>query len=396
LNRAKYLAKDLERESTMAHFLALTSRGLFDALEKELTDLGFPAEKTRDGVYFESDWAGAYKVNLCSRITTRVLFPITDFPAESNEELYNGIKAIDFSEFINPNQTLAIEANIRDSSFRDQRFVALKSKDAIVDRFREQFGERPSVDKENPDMTVYIRVVKDRVSVSLDLTGETLSRRGYRREAGEAPLREHLAAALVLMTDWNKKDAIVDPMCGSGTFLIEAALIKANIAPGLFRRKFGFEKLKNFDENVWNNLVQEATEAEIETDEVSLFGSDRSKQAIAMATENAKRAGVEHMISFEVKAVEDLEAPAQEGLVVTNPPYGERIGDKRFLIDDYKDLSYVLKNRFQGYTSFVLSGDPELTTHLGMKASKKFNLANGQLECRYLRYEIRKEERPRA
>jgi putative N6-adenine-specific DNA methylase len=304
------------------------------------------------------------------------------------------MRSIDFSKFFSASQTLAVEANIRDSRFRDQRFVALKAKDAIVDRFREEFGERPNVDKENPDMTVYVRVVKDTASVSIDMSGETLSRRGYRKQAGDAPLREHLAAALVLMTDWNKEDPIIDPMCGSGTFLIEAALIKANIAPGLFRNRFGFEKLKIFNESIWNRLVEGATEQEREIEEITLFGSDRSRSAIEMAKENAKRAGVDAMISFEVLAVEDLEAPAKKGLVITNPPYGERICDKRFLIDDYKDLSYVLKNRFQGFTSYLLSGDPELTTHLGMKASRKYSLSNGPLDCRFLRYEIRREERP--
>ncbi|MCB0393791.1 MAG: RNA methyltransferase, partial [Bdellovibrionales bacterium] len=316
----------------MARFLALTSRGLFDVLEMELRDLGFETEKTRDGIYFESDWAGAYRTQLWLRTATRVIFPLTSFKAPDQNALYDGVKAIDFSEWINPDQTLEVEANIRDSQLKDQRYVALKTKDAIVDRFREDTGVRPSVDKENPDLRVFIRVVRDVASVGIDLSGETLSRRGYRKAIVDASLREHLAAALVLMTGWRGDGPFYDPMCGSGTIAIEAALIKANIAPGLFRKRFGFETLKNFDQEAWNQEVEKAISAEKEIEEISIFASDRSRDAIRSAQQNAEKAGVEEMIDFQLKSIEELENSYERGVVVANPPYGERIGDSRFLI----------------------------------------------------------------
>ncbi len=378
----------------MARFLALTSRGLFDVLESELKGFGFETEKTPDGVYFEADWAGCYRVNLWSRVATRVLFPVTEFTAENTDELYENMKSIDFGIWIDSNQTLSVEGNVRDSRFRDKRFVALKAKDAIVDRFREETGERPSVDRYDPHLRVFVRVVNQIVSVSIDTSGETLSKRGYRKKTGDAPLKEHLAAGLILMTDWDKKSPIVDPMCGTGTFLIEGAMIAMNMAPGLLRKSFGFEKLKNFDSEIWSSLIDEATASEIEELDFKFYGSDRNGGAIETTALNARHAGVDEAIELVKCAIDELECPTDSGVVITNPPYGERIGDKDRLKDDYKDISYVLKNRFQGWTAYILSGEPELTKNLGMRSDIKIPVSNGPINCRFLKYVVNKAERP--
>jgi 23S rRNA G2445 N2-methylase RlmL len=207
----------------MAEYLAVTSRGLIDVLALEVEALGFPIiKKGMAGVSFDTDWAGCYRANLELRTATRILMPMADFIANNPEELYSGIKKLDFSEYINLKDTFAIDASVRESEFRDQRFVALKVKDAVADKFTEKFGERPNVDTKNPTLEIMVKIVRNQVSVAIDTSGETLSMRGYRQEAGEAPLREHLGAGLVMLSGWQEDQSIVDPMCGSGTILIEA------------------------------------------------------------------------------------------------------------------------------------------------------------------------------
>ena len=373
----------------MPKFVALTSRGLEPALLDELVELGF--SKTQiigQGVAFESNWEGCYRANLLLRSATRVILPILDFPAYQPEDLYNNVKKHDFTKYISPEQTLKVDAKVRDSrTFRDQRFVALKIKDAIVDQFREKFGVRPNIDTESPDLTVMVRVVETKVSIAIDTSGESLGQRGYREKSVMAPLREHLAAGLLRLADWNPEIPLVDPMCGSGTFLIEAALIAKNIPAAHLRKKFAFEYLKSFQLEAWRKVKGEA-EALATSAKPVLFGFDKNPEAIRAARKNAARAGVTDLIRFKVGDVKDLVRPVETGMLIVNPPYGERLGMKETVGVTYENLATVMKNEFKGWTCWLLSGDEEATKALHLKASRRIPVYNGTLDCRFLRYDM--------
>lgn len=355
----------------MPKFIATTSRGLENALFEELSSMGIKGlEKAPSGVEFQGNWSTCYKVNLQSRIASRVLLTILDFTAYKPEELYHNIQKHDFTKYIDPQQTLTIEASVRESAFKDQRFLAMKIKDAIVDQFREKFDERPSVDNKKADLRIYVRGVRNTFNVSVDTSGESLFKRGYREEALEAPLKENVAAGLLALSDWDCEMPLVDPFCGSGTFLIEAALKMQNISPGTLRKEFGFEKLKGFQEEVFEEelqmaLDQEKEETAFDVDEETLpkklYGYDIDSDAIKIAKRNAKKAGVSHLIEFKRHPVETLVAPAPEGMIIANPPYGARIGEEVLLTDLYKDFAHTMKANFKGWTAYVLSGNPDLS-----------------------------------
>lgn len=373
----------------MPQFFASTARGLVEPLYTELKDLGLQVtDKYIGGVFFESNWEGAYKANLHSRLASRILKPVLDFTAYQPEELYNQILRHDFTKYINPTQTIAIDASVTDSMMRDQRFVAMKVKDAIVDQFREKFGVRPDVDNKNADLRIHVRAIKNQFNIALDLSGDSLFKRGYRKEVGEAPLKENLAAGLIKVTEWDGKSSIVDLMCGSGTFLIEAAMMAMNIAPGMARSGFGFQNWLNYDESAWEKLVSEAIEAEKEELDFKFFGYDIDRKVLANAKDNAKRAGVDNVVEFHKEAVATVEPPAEKGLIIVNPPYGARIGDEDNLRDVYRDLGFTLKHRFKGWDAWILSGNKELIMDLKLKSTRKHFVYNGNIECRFLKYSM--------
>lgn len=374
----------------MPQFFASAPKGLIDPLEQELKDLGLNVtEKNASGVYFESNWEGCYKANLRSRVASRIMKPILDFTAYQPEELYGQVMKHDFTKYIKPHQTLTIDASAREGKMQDQRFVAMKVKDAIVDQFREKFGERPNVDNDRPDLRVQVRGVRNQFSISIDTSGPSLFQRGYRKEVVEAPLKENLAAGLILLTEWDRQSSIIDLFAGSGTFLIEAAMMAMNIAPGMQRKHFGFMKLANFDRAVWDKLVTEALDAEKEELPFEFFGYDIDRRAISMAKDNARRAGVDQVIQFKAESVATVAPAAERGLIIANPPYGTRIGDEDNLRDVYRDLGYTLKHRFQGWDAWILSGNKDLIADLKLKASRKFMVFNGNIECRFLKYTMR-------
>ncbi len=374
----------------MPQFLAVTSRGLSDVLAEELKELGFDAKvKGLAGVTFESNWEGVYRANLELRTATRVIKPVMDFPAYNPEELYANILKHDFTKYINPTQTFAIDAAVRESSFRDQRFVAMKIKDAVADQFREKFGERPSVDRDEPDLVIMAKIVKNQVSIAIDTTGDSLSNRGYRSEAGEAPLREHLAAGLLRFADVKPDTVVVDPMCGSGTILIEAALRARAIAPGSLRqKKYAFQKLKDFKAEAWDKVVTESLDRESAASPAHFYGYDKDGDVLEIARRNAERAGVDNDITFKYGAVDQLEAPAEKGVIIVNPPYGERLGVTEELKDVYRDLAYSLKRNFKGWTCWLLSGNEDLTKSLKLKSTRRCPVFNGSIECRFLEYKV--------
>jgi 23S rRNA G2445 N2-methylase RlmL len=373
----------------MPQFLATTAKGLVDPLEIELQKMGFSGlKKMSSGVFFESNWEGVYRANLQSRLASRILKPVLDFVAYKGDELYNHIRKHDFTKYIDVNQTIKIEASIKDCAMLDQRFIAMKVKDAIVDQFREAFDVRPDVDTEKPHLRVFIKGVKNHYHVMVDTSGESLFMRGYRKETGLAPMKENLAAGLLMLAEWDQDSPVIDPMCGSGTILIEAAMMSLNIAPGAHRRHFGFMDLKGFDEAAWDRVLDEAASQEKEDLEFKFYGYDLDKKVLQMAKDNARRAGVDHVIQFKSESIATVTPPVEKGLLVTNPPYGARLGEEDNLRDVYRDLGFTLKHRFKGWDAWILSGNKDLILDMHLKASRKHFVYNGPLECRFLKYSM--------
>jgi 23S rRNA G2445 N2-methylase RlmL len=378
----------------MPRFLAITSRGLLEPLESELQSLKIKrVRKLSDSVEFDSSWSDLYRVHLDSRLATRVLLPILDFDAYNQDDLYAALfKRHDFTQYIFPHQTLRVEAHVRENkNLRDQRFVAMKTKDAIVDQFQEKFSERPSVgDEEKADLRIVIRVIGPKVSVALDLTGESLSNRGYRKVAGEAPVREHVAAGMLRMAKWSAPTPIVDPFCGSGTILIEAALTMVGTSTLKRRRDFAFEKLRTFQSAVFDQLRKDAPVRRAAPSKPYLFGYDKDASVIEKARLNAKAAGLENWILFQVKDVKDLKAPGgvEPGIILTNPPYGMRLQDRKAATELMTVFASTLKKEFKGWNAFVLSGDPEVSAGMKLKAKTRTPIFNGPIECRLLNYPI--------
>lgn len=375
----------------MATFFASCPTGMADLVEKELRSFGLKTyEKTVGGVVFESNWAGCYKANLNSRFASRILKPILDFPAYQNEDIYNNILKHDFTKYIKPNQTLAVDAAVKECKMLDQRFLAMKVKDAIVDQFREKYGSRPDVESKNPDLRIHIRGYKNQYHVSIDTSGDSLFMRGYRTMTGDAPIKENLAAGLIGLAEWDMKSPIVDLFCGAGTILIEAAMMALNIAPGLGRKKFGFMNFTDFDSAVWDKVVDEAIAEEKEDLDFKFYGYDLDKKVLQMAKQNAKNASVAEFIEFSSMPIATAHPPAdvQAGMIITNPPYGARIGDEDNLKDVYRDLGYTLKHRFSGWSAWILAGSKELLSEMKLKATRKHFVYNGNIECRFLKYEM--------
>lgn len=373
----------------MPKFLAITSRGLVEPLAEELKKHGFKHVIVKpDGAEVDCSWAEMQRLHRVTRLATRVLMPVADFTAYNEEDLYYGVlRKHDFTQYIGVKQTFRVEAKVREhAKLRDQRFVAMKVKDAVADQFRKKFGERPNVgDEERADLRVVVRVVKTSISLAIDLTGEPMSHRGYRREAGEAPLRENVAAGLVMMAGWEPGRVIVDPFCGAGTILIEAALMASGRSARLKRGGFAFEKLKNFVP-----APEEVRAAERPAPDTPLFfGFDLDGGVIEKARRNARAAGVDKWIRFEKSDMRAITAPVECGLIITNPPYGERLEDTARAKELFSEFSSVLKNQFKGWDAWILSGNKEAIAGLRLKAARRIPLWNGPIECRFLHYPLR-------
>lgn len=378
-------------------FFATAPKGVESLLADELRALGAEeVAETRAGVAFAGTLETGYRACLWTRLASRILLPLATFPAASPEELYAGIAALDWREHLAPEGTLAVDCNVSNSRITHSHFAALKVKDAIVDRFREECGVRPSVELIRPDIRVNLHLNRDLATVSLDLSGESLHRRGYREEQVLAPLKENLAAAILLRAGWPETaaagGALLDPMCGSGTLVIEAALMAADCAPGLLRSYYGFFRWRGHDPALWQRLLDEAQarrEAGLALLPV-LWGFDADRKAIEAARGNARRAGLEGRLHIERREVAALTAPpaAETGLVLVNPPYGERLGEVEELKPLYALLGRRLKEQFAGWRAAVFTGNPELGMHLGIRARRINTLFNGALECKLLRCDL--------
>lgn len=366
--------------------IAKTFQGLEEVLAQELTELGASnIEIGRRMVSFTGDKAMMYRANFCLRTAIRILKPIKHFTAKTADEVYEAVKSIEWENYLDNMSSFAVDAVVFSNEFRHSKFVAYKVKDAIVDYFREKTGNRPSVRINNPDVSFNIHVAEDQCALSLDSSGESLHRRGYRQEQVEAPLNEVLAAGMILMTGWRGECDLIDPMCGSGTIPIEAALIARNIAPGVFRKEFGFEKWKDFDQDLFDSIYNDDSQ-EREFNH-KIYGYDNNPKANEIATHNVKAAGVTKDVILKIQPFQQFEQPAEKSIIITNPPYGERIssGD---LLDLYQMIGERLKHAFIGNDAWILSYRDECFDQIGLKPSIKIPLFNGALECQFRKYQL--------
>lgn len=374
---------------------ATAPRGLEHVLARELAALGIAEAGERPGgVRFRASSEAAYTVCLWSRVANRVLLEIARFPAGTPEALYDGAAAIDWSAQFAPGATFAVDCTLRHSAITHSRYAAQKVKDAIVDRLRTDTGARPDVDVRAPDLRVNAFVDRNEATLYVDLSGESLHRRGYRQQGGAAPLKETLAAAVLLRTGWPAIAAdgggLVDPLCGSGTFPIEAAMIAHDVAPGALRQRFGFHGWRGHDEALWRRLRADADarrEAGLAR-RVEVRGFDHDRAAVAAANANVERAGLLGAVHVERGALADLRPAVPRGLLVANPPYGERLGDAAGVEALYGALGDVLRAHFHGWRAAVLAANPELGFRLGLRAKKPLSLYNGALECKLIECEV--------
>ncbi|QQK72425.1 bifunctional 23S rRNA (guanine(2069)-N(7))-methyltransferase RlmK/23S rRNA (guanine(2445)-N(2))-methyltransferase RlmL [Pectobacterium versatile] len=379
----------------MNALFASTARGLEELLKSELESLGAQScAVVQGGVHFEGDNRLLYQSLLWSRLASRILLPLNEFKVHSDLDLYLGVQAIDWSTIFSIDKTFAVHFTGTNEDIRNSQYGALKVKDAIVDSFTRKIGQRPDVAKQQPDIRVNVFLQRDMASVSLDLSGDGLHQRGYRDLAGLAPLKENLAAAIVLRSGWQSGTPLVDPMCGSGTLLIEAAMIASDRAPGLHRTHWGFNAWLKHDAELWREVTAEAqvrARQGLQTTTSRFFGSDNDRRVIEIAKANARRAGVAELISFDVRDAAQLKNPLPEGpkgTVVSNPPYGERLESEPALIALHNMLGRKMKSDFGGWQLSLFSASPELLSCLQLRAERQFKAKNGPLDCVQKNYQL--------
>ncbi|MBR6591658.1 MAG: RNA methyltransferase [Prevotella sp.] len=366
--------------------IAKTFMGLEPVLAKELTQLGAnDIQIGRRMVSFSGNKELMYRANFQLRTAIRILKPIKHFKAKSADDVYDEVKKIDWSQYLSLDKTFAVDSVVFSDEFRHSKFVAYKVKDAIVDQFRETQGKRPNISVANPDIRLNMHIAEYDCTLSLDSSGESLHRRGYRQESVEAPLNEVLAAGMILMTGWQGDTDFIDPMCGSGTLPIEAALIAHNMAPGLFRKEYAFEKWPDFDKDLFDDIYNDdSQEREYKH---HIYGYDIDIKAVNTARLNVKAAGLTSTITIEEADFKNFTQPAEKSLLVTNPPYGERISTPD-LLGTYKMIGERLKHQFLNNDAWVLSYREECFDQIGLKPSIKIPLYNGSLECEFRKYQI--------
>lgn len=385
---------------TEYQFFASCPKSLEGLLLNEISQLGATeVRETVAGVYFSGDIATAYRVCLWSRLANKILLPLTSFDVNSQEDLYDGTRTIAWQEHLSPTGSLLVDFVGTSDAIRNTQFGAVKVKDAIVDCLRDISGERPSVAKFDPDLRINARLSKDKVVISIDLSGDSLHRRGYRLKQGHAPMKENLAAGILLRAGWPQiaaeGGALLDPMCGSGTILIEAALIAADIAPGLGRVNFGFERWLKHSHDIWQTLRNEAHERRrigLEKELPEIRGYDADLKVIRAAEENIVTAELDHWLRVSRKELAEFKKPThtliKNGLVLTNPPYGERLGEVESLKMLYAHLGERLRNEFQGWRAGIFTGNPELGKQMGLRSDKKYKLFNGTIPSELLMFSI--------
>ncbi|MBQ6724511.1 MAG: RNA methyltransferase [Paludibacteraceae bacterium] len=379
--------------------LAKTFKGLEEVLAQELIELGAnDVQLERRAVSFRGDKELLYRANLCLRTAIRILVPVKKDQLKAKgerlkpeDQVYAIAKSVDWSRYMTVDNTFVIDTTVYSEFFHNSLFVTYRVKDAIADYWNEKTGKRPNVNAENPDIRINLHIGNDQVTLSLDSSGESLHKRGYRVATTEAPISEVLAAGMLLMAGWKGQSDFYDPMCGSGTLLIEAALIARNIAPGVFRQSFAFEKWQDFDADLWSDIYNDdSNEREFEH---KIYGSDASFFAIQQASKNVKSAGVQKDVELKQIRMEEIsnikyQISNPSPLVMLNPPYGERLKSNKEMEDLYGAIGSTLKHQFAGATAWIISSNAEAMKRIGLKPSRKYRLLNGELDCQFNRYDL--------
>jgi len=371
----------------MFEMVAKTLFGIEEVLAEELQSLGaINVRLLNRAVAFSGDRKLLYKANYNLRTALKILVPLSESEISNENELYSFIRTVSWDNYMGVNDTLAVEATLKSDLFTHSQFVAQRIKDAIVDQFRDKYGQRPSVDLDQPSLRINAFLSNKIIKLSLDSSGDPLYRRGYRISQGPAPLNEVLAAGLIKLSGWNGLVPFVDFMCGSGTLPIEAALIAGKIPPGAMGRSYGFQKWKDYDARLFRDVEQE-NKVTPKNKDARIFATDISSQAVSLAIRHARQAGVADNISFQNCHLKDFVPPSPPGMVVINPPYGERI-----ITSDIDELYALIGNRlkkaYAGFDAWIFSGNAEASKHIGLRPSRKIPLFNGQLECRFYRYSL--------
>jgi putative N6-adenine-specific DNA methylase len=369
-------------------FFAPCPRGLEKVLLDELTALGGQEVTAVDGgVQFAGDMSLAYAANLESRIASRILWRIAHAPYASERDIYDVVRLLHWTDWFTPDQSIRVDVSAIRAPVKSLEFVTLRIKDGVCDVFRAAEGRRPDVDTRFPDVRINAFLSATHFTIYLDTSGEPLFKRGYRRTAGDAPLRENLAAGILRLAGWEPGTPLLDPMCGSGTFLCEAALIAIERAPGL-ERTFGFEKLANFDARTWQALRDAAKARVLKPDALQIFGSDRYGEALKLARANLAGLGLDHLVALKQADVIEMPPPEASGIMVTNPPYGVRLQDLNAIAELYPKLGDALKKKYAGWTAYIFTADLRLPKLIGLSASRRTPLFNGALECRLFEFRV--------
>ena len=371
-----------------AQFFATCPRGLEAVLAGEIHALGARDVKAVDGgVHFAGAFTLAYAANLESRVASRVLWRVGQARYRTEQDIYQAASKLLWPQWFSVERTLRVNVSAIKAPVKSLDFVTLRVKDAICDAFRARYNKRPSIDTQSPDVRVHVFLTASDATFYLDTSGDALFKRGYRREAGEAPLRENLAAGMLLLAGYTPEQTLLDPMCGSGTILCEAAMIAARRAPGI-GRPFGFEKLANHDARAWQALREAAWAKENKSIKSNIYGSDLRGDALKLTRANLAALGLESTVTLKQANVLEMPPPALGGLIVTNPPYGVRLEERDKLAEFYPQLGDALKKRYAGWTAYILSADMQLAKKIGLAASKRTPLFNGALECRLFEYKL--------
>ena len=378
----------VENEFTLTPdtLISKTFEGLEDVLARELEELG--AQNICKGkrmVSFTGDKAMMYRANFSLRTAVRILKPVSRFAASNPDEVYDAVKAISLEDYMDEDSSFAVDPVVYSDEFSHSKFVAYRVKDAIADYFREKCGKRPNVSVSNPDFRFNIHISGTDCMLSLDSSGESLHKRGYREESGDAPINEVLAAGIILMTGWHGECDFIDPMCGSGTFLIEADLIARNIAPGVYRQQFGFEKWKDFDADLLGEIFED--DSRERAFEHHIYGYDVDGKAVGISKCNVKSANLGKDITVEMQDFKDFKQPSEPAIIVTNPPYGERLTTDN-LFETYGMIGQVLKTQFKGNDAWIISSRKDCFDRIGLRPSVRIPLLNGELDCELRKYQM--------
>ncbi len=389
---------------TIFPMIAKTFKGLEQVLAQELTELGAnEVQIQRRAVSFMGDKELLYRANFCLRTALRILVPIASFTAKDADAVYAQAKQLDWSQYMTVNTGFAIDATVYSESFRHSKYVTYRVKDAIADYWTEHAGKRPSVKLMDPDLQLNVHIAAERVTISLDSSGESLHKRGYRVATTEAPINEVLAAGLLRIAGWDGQTDLYDPMCGSGTFLVEAALMAQNIAPGVFRKSFAFEKWNDFDKDLFEQIYNDDSKERPFTHHI--YGSDASFYAVQQTLKNIREAGMQRCIDVRQIRIQEIKDPFNSQLsqldgfsklstlnsklsplVIMNPPYGERLAQDKDVMRLYADMGTALKHRFTGATAWIISSNEEALKCIGLKPSRRIHLMNGELDCLFNQY----------